>query len=376
MRLVVDENLPWIEDFFATSAEVVRLPGSEIRRQDLLHADGLLVRSVTPVNAELLQGTPVGFVGTATIGVDHIDQAWLQQAGIQFASAPGCNADSVVDYVLSSLLWLAQERGFTLKEQTLGIVGVGQVGSRLARRLKDYGCRLLLNDPPREAAGEAGFVPLEQLLQEADILCLHTPLTRTGPFPSEKLLGEQELRQLQGKILLNAGRGAVIDQVALKKQLEAGLQLTLLLDVFAGEPELDAELLDCCDLATPHIAGYSLEGKSRGTQAIYRAWCDYQQQPADKSLEDFLPPPPVECLELNPGWSPEEACRRAALLVYDPRADAARLRLALQQLPSAEAYQQLRKNYPLRREFSSLQVEASDPQQAAALRALGFLLKP
>jgi len=351
---------------------VVRLPGSKIQRRDLLKADGLLVRSVTQVNAELLQGTPVGFVGTATIGVDHIDQAWLQEAGIRFASAPGCNADSVVDYVLSSLLWLAQEQGFNLQEQTLGIVGVGQVGGRLARRLQAYGCRLLLNDPPREAAGEAGFVPLDQLLQEADILCLHTPLTCTGPFPSEKLLGETELQQLQGKILLNAGRGAVIDQQALKEQLQAGLHLTLLLDVFTGEPELDAELLDGCDLATPHIAGYSLEGKSRGTQAIYRAWCDYLQQPADKNLEDFLPPPPVERLQLNPGWSPEEACRRAALLVYDPRTDAVRLRLALQQLPSAEAYQQLRKSYPLRREFSSLQVETSDPQQAAALRALGF----
>jgi erythronate-4-phosphate dehydrogenase len=253
-------------------------------------------------------------------------------------------------------------------------VGVGQVGSRLARRLQDYGCRLLLNDPPRAAQGEVGFSSLEELLQQADIICLHTPLTRTGPFPSENLLGEKELQQLQGKILLNAGRGAVINQKALKQQLQEGLQLTLLLDVFAGEPELDLELLDFCSLATPHIAGYSQEGKSRGTEALYRAWCDYLQQPADKRLEDFLPPPPVECLQLNPGWSPEEACRRAALLVYDPRADAARMRLALQQLPSAEAYQQLRKSYPLRREFSSLQVQPANEHQAKALKALGFNL--
>lgn len=374
MRLVVDENLPWVEEFFADTAQLVRLPGSEIQRDDLMSADGLLVRSVTQVNAELLEGTPVGFVGTATIGVDHVDQAWLQKAGIEFVSAPGCNADSVVDYVLSSLLWLAQEQGFSLQEQTLGIVGVGQVGGRLARRLEAYGCRLLLNDPPREAQGEAGFVSLGQLLEEADILCLHTPLTRSGPFPSEKLLGEKELQRLEGRILLNAGRGGVLDQAALKKLLEEGLSLTLLLDVFAGEPQLDIELLDFCCLATPHIAGYSLEGKSRGTEALYQAWCVYQQQTCGKSLADYLPEPPVGRLELNPGWSPEEACRRAALLVYDPRADAARMRLALQQLPSAQAYQQLRKNYPLRREFASLQVRSATDDQARALEALGFSL--
>jgi len=374
MRLVVDENLPWAEEFFADSACLVRLPGSEISKDDLMHADGLLVRSVTQVNAELLQGTPVGFVGTATIGVDHVDQAWLQKEKIEFASAPGCNADSVVDYVLSSLLWLAQEQGFELHRQTLGIVGVGQVGGRLAQRLADYGCRLLLNDPPREAQGEKGFVHLDQLIDEADILCLHTPLTRTGFCPSEKLLGEKELQRLEGKVLLNAGRGGVIDQAAMKKQLQAGLSLTLVLDVFAGEPQLDPELLRFCCLATPHIAGYSLEGKSRGTEALYQAWCAYLQQSPAHCLTEYLPQPPVSLLQLHPGWSPEEACRRAALLVYDPRGDAARMRMALQQLPSAKAYQQLRKQYPLRREFASLRVSPADDAQARALQALGFTL--
>ncbi|WP_114416213.1 4-phosphoerythronate dehydrogenase [Marinospirillum perlucidum] len=374
MQLVLDENLPFTEEFFADQAELIRLPGSAITPEQLQSADGLLVRSVTRVDAELLAATPVRFVGTATIGVDHIDQASLQQAGIEFASAPGCNADSVVDYVLSSLLWLAQEEGFALADLTLGIVGVGQVGGRLAKRLQAYGCRLLLNDPPREEQGDQGFLPLEQVLEQADLVCLHLPLTRRGPFATQKLLGEKELRLLQGKRLLNAGRGDVIDQTSLKKLLAEGLQLTLLLDVFAGEPELDRALLGWCHQATPHIAGYSLEGKSRGTQAVYQAWCRHLGLQPEKNLDHFLPPPPVSELQLNPGWSAEEACRRAALLVYDPRADAARLRLALQDLAPAEAYQQLRKNYPLRREFSSLKIRGATPEQARALQALGFNL--
>lgn len=372
MRLLVDENLPLVDEFFAPHAELIRRPGSAITADQLKGIDALLVRSVTPVNAALLAGSQVSFVGTATIGTDHIDQPWLQQEGIQFANAPGCNAESVVDYVISSLLWLALEEGFHLKDQVIGIVGVGQVGGRLAQRLQNFGCQLLLNDPPRAAAGESGFVPLQDLLAQADILCLHTPLTREGPYPTEGLLGVDALRQLQGRVLLNAGRGAVIDPLALKQLLKEGCAPLLLLDVFAGEPELDPELLAQVRQATPHIAGYSLEGKSRGTQAIYQAWCQHQGQAPQQQLAGLLPPPPVRELQLNPGMSVEEACRRAALLVYNPREDAARLERALKQMPPAQAYQQLRKLYPVRREFSSLQVKAATPEQASALAALGF----
>ncbi|SFB79158.1 erythronate-4-phosphate dehydrogenase [Marinospirillum celere] len=374
MRLLVDENLPFVEEFFADTAEVIRLPGQSITPASLQGVDGLLVRSVTRVDQQLLAGTSVAFVGTATIGTDHVDRDWLQKAGIAFASAPGCNADSVVDYVLSNLLWLAQEKGFCLQKQVIGIVGVGNVGGRLSERLQAYGCRLLLNDPPREAAGEPGFLPLENLLDRADILCLHTPLIREGPFPTEGLINAATLRRLQGRVLLNAGRGAVIDPKGLQQVINEGQAPRLLLDVFAGEPELDPVLIPQLELATPHIAGYSLEGKSRGTQAIYQAWCQYLGRKAAKHLDTFLPPPPVDCLQLNAGWSAEEACRRAALLVYDPREDAARLLRALNQLPPKQAYQQLRKNYPQRREFSSLRVVPGTLEQAQALKALGFTL--
>lgn len=375
MRLIVDENLPFTEAFFGKTAELIYLPGSAIKPADVKDADGLLVRSVTQVNQQLLQGSKVKFVGTATIGVDHIDEAWLNTAGISFASAPGCNATSVIDYVLASLLWLASEQGFNLKDQTIAIVGVGQVGGRLATRLTNYGCKVLLNDPPRAARGEEGFLSLTQVLTKADIVCFHTPLTRKGEFPSWHLIGVDELALLEGKYLLNAGRGGVIDQQALKNQIKKKTAPSLLLDVFEGEPSLDYELIKHCLLATPHIAGYSLEGKSRGTEMLYQAWCQHLGKEPSVKLEALLPKVPLARLELDASCGVEEACRRAAHLCYHPLADSWRLLQALKTTSATEkVYQALRKNYPIRREFSSLKVKAATKEQASALKALGFSL--
>jgi len=375
MRLIVDENLPFTEAFFGKTAELIYLPGSAIKPADVKDADGLLARSVTQVNQQLLQGSRVKFVGTATIGVDHIDEAWLNTAGISFASAPGCNATSVVDYVLASLLWLASEQGFNLKDQTIAIVGVGQVGGRLATRLTNYGCKVLLNDPPRAARGEEGFLSLTQVLTKADIVCFHTPLTRKGEFPSWHLIGVDELALLEGKYLLNAGRGGVIDQQALKNQIKKKTAPLLLLDVFEGEPSLDYELIKHCLLATPHIAGYSLEGKSRGTEMLYQAWCQHLDKKPTVKLEALLPKVPLARLELDASCGVEEACRRAAHLCYHPLADSWRLLQALKTTSVTEkVYQALRKNYPIRREFSSLNVKAATEEQASALKALGFSL--
>src|SRR5690554_354858 len=375
MRLIVDENLPFTEAFFGKTAELIYLPGSAIKPADVKDADGLLVRSVTQVNQQLLQGSKVKFVGTATIKIDHIDEAWLNTAGISFASAPGCNATSVVDYVLASLLWLASEQGFNLKDQTIAIVGVGQVGGRLATRLTNYGCKVLLNDPPRAARGEEGFLSLTQVLTKADIVCFHTPLTRKGEFPSWHLIGVDELALLEGKYLLNAGRGGVIDQQALKNQIKKKTAPSLLLDVFEGEPSLDYELIKHCLLATPHIAGYSLEGKSRGTEMLYQAWCQHLDKKPTVKLEALLPKVPLARLELDASCGVEEACRRAAHLCYHPLADSWRLLQALKTTSVTEkVYQALRKNYPIRREFSSLNVKAATEEQASALKALGFSL--
>lgn len=381
MRLIVDENIPFSQAFFG-AAELVYLSGNAITPAAVKDADGLLVRSVTPVNQQLLEGSQVKFVGTATIGVDHIDQAWLKSAGIAFASAPGCNADSVVDYVIASLLWLAAEQGYCLQDKVVAVIGVGQVGGRLAARLHHYGCQVVLNDPPRAAAGEAGhlglpFLGLTDTLQAADIVCLHTPLTRDGVYPSQHLIGAKELALLKGKVLLNAGRGGVVDQQALKNQLSSSNHRSsaplLLLDVFEGEPFLDSALIKHCLLATPHIAGYSLEGKSRGTAMLYQAWCQHLGLVPSVCLDTLFPAVPVASLVLDASCDVEEGCRRAAHLCYQPLNDHWRLLQALKTNNVTDnVYQQLRKNYPIRREFSSLNVKAATPQQASALKALGF----
>lgn len=375
MHLVVDENLPFSQEFFGNAAKLTLLPSNAITAADIKNADGLLVRSVTQVNQQLLEGSQVKFVGTATIGVDHIDQAWLEAEAIQFTSAPGCNADSVVDYVISSLLWLAAEQGFSLVDKCIGIVGVGQVGGRLAARLKNYGCQVLLNDPPRAAKGEEGFLSLTEVLTAADIVCLHTPLTRVGDYPTQHLINVNQLGLLKGKVLLNAGRGGVINQRALKNQINKKTAPLLLLDVFEGEPALDYELIKQCLLATPHIAGYSLEGKSRGTEMLYQAWCQHLGIEPKIKLAELLPAVPVALLELSADCEAEEACRRAAHLCYQPLNDSWRLLQALKaNRATPEVYQQLRKNYPVRREFSSLNIKVANQAQASALRALGFKL--
>ena len=266
MRIVADENMPLVEAFFGHLGEVVRLPGRELNRSQLANTDILLVRSVTQVDAELLSGTPVQFVGSATIGTDHIDQTFLNQQGVCFSSAPGCNAESVVDYVLSALVNLARLEDVDLWSRKVGIVGVGNVGGRLQKRLTQLGIDCLLCDPPRaEREGQAGFVALDELIEGCDTLCLHTPLTERGPHPTKHLLDEARLERLAaGGWLLNAGRGPVIDNQALLNSLNQRADLQVVLDVWEPEPEINRELARRVRYGTAHIAGYSLEGKSRG----------------------------------------------------------------------------------------------------------------
>jgi erythronate-4-phosphate dehydrogenase len=374
LKIVADENIPALETLFAPLGELHTRPGRAICRDDLLDADILLVRSITPVNRALLEGTSVRFVGTATIGTDHIDLTALAELGIGFSSAPGCNADAVVEYVLSVLLHLAEEQAFDLWGRSVGIVGVGNVGSRLAARLQALGIRTLLCDPPRQrvmpAAQAAHFCSLEQLLNEADIVSLHTPLTRSGEDASWHLLQGRTLAMLQpDTILINAGRGPVIDNRAL---LELALQrddLTLVLDVWEDEPAVDPALAARVRIATPHIAGYSLEGKLRGTWMLYQAWCAFCGTPVQQSFAQLLPLAEVTEMLLT---------EKAGLLspvrmLYDPFRDdrALRASLAAPEQQQKAAFDQLRKQYPVRREFSALTLRLPTDQQPI-FNALGF----
>ena len=370
MKILVDENMPYARELFSRTGDVVAVPGRPVPQTELDDADGLMVRSVTKVNAELLNGKPVKFVGTATAGTDHIDEAFLQQQGIAFSAAPGCNAIAVVEYVFSALLLLAERDGFALKDRTVGIVGVGNVGGRLQARLAALGIRTLLCDPPRADRGDEGdFLPLSQLVAEADILTFHTPLFKQGAYKTLHLADEALLRALKpNAILINACRGPVVDNQALLKVLETRRDLSVVLDVWEPEPELSLPLLEKVDIATAHIAGYTLEGKARGTTQVFEAWTQFLGNPQQVALETLLPAPEFGLITLR-GELDQPTLKRLVHLVYDVRRDDAPLR-KVAAVPGE--FDRLRKNYLERREWSSLRVQCNSESTATLLSALGF----
>ncbi|WP_127960139.1 4-phosphoerythronate dehydrogenase PdxB [Serratia microhaemolytica] len=370
MKILVDENMPYAAQLFGGLGKVLAVPGRPIPRDELIDADALMVRSVTEVNQSLLAHTRVRFVGTATAGTDHVDQQWLQQAGIGFSAAPGCNAIAVVEYVFSALLQLAEQQGFQLRDKTVGIVGVGNVGNRLHNRLKALGVNTLLCDPPRADNGDSGeFLPLATLVAQADILTFHTPLHLSGRYCSQHLVDADLLAALPDKrILINASRGAVVDNAALLHALERGKQLSVVLDVWEPEPDLNVALLDRVAIGSAHIAGYTLEGKARGTTQVFEAFTQFLQQPQQIALSSLLPQPEFSRLRYNGGLD-ESQLRRLINLVYDVRRDDAALRLVAGQ---AGQFDRLRKQYQERREWSSLQVECDNSSTAELLQQLGF----
>ncbi|RRZ94707.1 4-phosphoerythronate dehydrogenase PdxB [Erwinia sp. 198] len=370
MKILVDENMPYARELFSRTGDVVAVPGRPVPQAELDDADGLMVRSVTKVNAELLNGKPVKFVGTATAGTDHIDEAFLQQQEIAFSAAPGCNAIAVVEYVFSALLLLAERDGFALKDRTVGIVGVGNVGGRLQARLAALGIRTLLCDPPRADRGDEGdFLPLSQLVAEADILTFHTPLFKQGAYKTLHLADEALLRALKpNAILINACRGPVVDNQALLKVLATRRDLSVVLDVWEPEPELSLPLLEKVDIATAHIAGYTLEGKARGTTQVFEAWTQFLGNPQQVALETLLPAPEFGQIALR-GELDQPTLKRLVHLVYDVRRDDAPLR-KVAAVPGE--FDRLRKNYLERREWSSLRVQCDSESTATLLSALGF----
>ncbi len=368
IRILADENMPLIHEICASLGEVIVRPGRDLRAADLENTDALLVRSVTRVDAKLLAGSPVRFVGTATIGTDHLDLQYLQQAGISYASAPGCNAEAVVDYVLSAVFALAAQDGSDPLAKTWGIVGVGNVGGRLADRLTAMGCRVLLNDPPR-AESQSGFIELDPLLEASDIVCLHSPLTRSGAYPTHHLLESKRLEKLRsGAILLNAGRGPVIDNQALFQVLQQRSDLRAVLDVWEHEPAVCPALAAHCALVSPHIAGYSLDGKIRGSFMVCTALADFLKRPLQHTLQHYLPVQSAGALDVS-YMTPSEVMSS----VYDPLVDDQLLREALKDpatLP--QTFDRLRREYRTRREFSATCVAAD--HRTELYQALGFTL--
>ena len=381
MLIVADENIPLLDAFFAGFGEIRRVPGRSIDRATVEQADVLLVRSVTNVNRALLEGSKVRFVGTCTIGTDHLDLDYFNEAGICWSSAPGCNARGVVDYVLGSLMTLAEIEGVDLTQRTYGVVGAGEVGGRLVKVLKGLGWNVKVCDPPRQAAEGGDFVSVEQIIEQCDVISLHTPLTRSGDDATWHLFDRQRLQQLrQGAWLINAARGPVVDNAALREVLLEREDLQAVLDVWEKEPEVDVALAELCVLATPHIAGYSLDGKQRGTAQIYQAYCAFIGPPADIQLSDLLPAPWLSEVSLHgdsdPAWALAMLCRG----VYDPRRDDADFRRSLvgNVAEQRAAFDALRKQYPVRREIEGLKVriEGDAPELRQIVEALGAIRVP
>ncbi|MFK0088354.1 4-phosphoerythronate dehydrogenase PdxB [Pseudomonas sp. NPDC090755] len=379
MLIVADENIPLLDAFFAGFGEIRRYPGRAIDAACVRDADVLLVRSVTRVDRALLEGSKVRFVGTCTIGTDHLALDYFAEAGIQWSSAPGCNARGVVDYVLGSLLTLAELDGAELSQRTYGVVGAGEVGGRLVEVLRGLGWKVLVCDPPRQAREGGDYVGLQRILDECDVISLHTPLSREGEHATWHLLGDAQLARLRpGAWLINASRGPVIDNRALRDALLEREDVLAVLDVWESEPQVDLELADLCVLATPHIAGYSLDGKQRGTAQIYQAFCAWRSEPALVQLADLLPQPWLADIglqaETDPAWALATLCRA----VYDPRRDDADFRRSLSSDVQAQkaAFDALRKHYPHRREIEGLAVRlhGDAPQLAQMVRALGGVL--
>lgn len=336
MKVIVDNKIPYIREALETLAdEVVYLPGKSFTPEIVKDADALITRTRTRCNRELLEGSKVKFIGTATIGFDHIDTAYCKEAGITWTNCPGCNAGGVEQYVHAVLLLLQREQKINLKQATLGIVGVGHVGSRVQKMAERLGMRVLLNDPPRNDQGETGFTDLKTLTEEADIITFHTPLIKDGKYKTYHLADTEFFHSLKKKAtIINTSRGEVVETESVLHALKTGKIANAIIDVWENEPNINLELLDKVFIGTPHIAGYSANGKINATRMVLEAFCKFFHKETNFHLE--LPPDP------NAPYSEDEDTR--ILQQYDPFRDYNLLKA------HPEQFEQLRGDYPLRRE--------------------------
>lgn len=370
MKIVVDENMPLVRQLFASFGDIVALPGRQMTAADIQDADVLLVRSVTSVNAALLaQAHQLKFIGTATIGTDHVDQSYVAERGIPFFSAPGCNKISVGEFVISALLILAERRQITLAGLSLGIIGAGNTGTAVAERAAALGMQVRLHDPFKQMAGDPREFCSYETALACDVISFHVPMTKSGPHPTFHMLDAARINALSSsQLIVNASRGAVWDNQAMLARQQSADPLTLIMDVWEHEPDVLLPLVPHTQLATPHIAGYSLEGKYRGTYMLYQAFCQVFGYPCSLELHNLLPESDISEVTIH-GSLTEARIRKLVHLVYDVRRDDARFR---QRIGPAGAFDLMRKQYPERREWSSLTVRTDDADSSRLLSQLGF----
>ena len=373
--------MPYALEAFSTIGDVTLVPGREISASDVKDAEVLITRSTTKINADLLEGSSVRFYGSGVIGVDHIDFDYLKSAGIEWTTAPGCNAVSVGNFVTAALLWLGGKHGFELEGRTIGVIGVGNVGKQVCRFCRAMGMRVLANDPPRQRhktdLDAQEFVSLETILEESDFITCHVPLNKGGIDNTVHLIGADQLASAKdGVVLINAARGPVVDNQALFDLVGSKVSHAVI-DCWEGEPAYRGDVMAKVDLGTPHIAGHAYEGKVNGTAMTYRAACKFLDVEATYPFD--LPEPPVHFIKTDAaGKSDEDILRELVLKVYDIQADSDRLRSATVKDTSVNkaTFDNQRSSYPMRRQFDATRVEITNASDAllSKIKGLDFQL--
>ena len=371
MKIVIDDKIPFIRGVFEPYAEVVYSAGRAITAKTVADADALIVRTRTKCNSHLLEGSNVRIIASATIGYDHIDTRWCESENIRWVNAPGCNSGSVMQYIVASLFYLAAKNSLDLRSLTLGVVGVGNVGSKVVRAAKAIGMNVLQNDPPRKRReGLKDFIPLDKLLSDSDIVTLHVPLNRNGQDKTSYLINSRNMAEMKNdSILINTSRGEVVDNRALLAALSKDQICGAVLDVWEGEPEADPALIKLVDLATPHIAGYSVDGKANATVIVVREVAETLRLPLGTWQPGSLPKPldPLIDLTVNAGKNTSAGLAGIAVnKTYPVREDDILFR------GDPMKFEYFRDNYRTRREFDSYSVKVNDEDAREILSGLGF----
>jgi erythronate-4-phosphate dehydrogenase len=374
MKIIIDDKIPYIRGAFEPFAEVVYLPGSKTTSQVVKDADAIVTRTRTRCNRELLEGSRVKFITTATIGFDHIDTEYCREAGIEWTNAKGCNAESVNQYIASALFSWSMKSRIDLKNKTIGVIGVGHVGSKVGRFCETIGMKVLLNDPPRERIeGSENFVALKELQDEADIITFHVPLNMTGKDATFHMADDKFIQSLKKKpLLINSCRGEVTETFAVKNALRNGKISGFIADCWENEPEIDLELLNLADYGTPHIAGYSKDGKANGTKMSVQVISRFFNLGIDNWEPENVELPEKTIIEIDGNQRREYSILAEAVLsTYDIENDDEALR------GNPHFFEKLRGDYPVRREFDSYTIAAKNIENKTLnkLKKLGFSIK-
>lgn len=373
MKVVCDSDIPFLKGALEPHCEVIYARGSDISKEMVMDADALVIRTRTRCDANLLEGSKVRFIATATIGYDHIDTRWCESHGITWTNAPGCNSWSVQQYIGSLLVTMSRTLGFSFREKTIGVVGVGNVGSKVARLAALLGFRVLLCDPPRaRREGSGQFVSLDEIISRSDIITLHVPLIRDGEDATFHMFDDSRLASMnKNQILINSSRGEVVDGAALKNALAQKSILAASLDVWENEPQIDPQLLSLLFTGTPHIAGYSVDGKATGTTMSVQALGKFFDLPC-RDWEVTQVPQSVQPSEFSidtAGKTPQEVLADAILHTYDIKNDDAALRA------DVASFEKQRSHYPVRREFPAFCIRTLNDDTGRStvfLREAGF----